>query len=80
MKRRKPLNKYIRRSLKQYFADLDGSNPTDLHKRLVEELERELFNYAVQHTEGNRTHAAAMLGISRSTLQRKLAYYNIDQS
>ncbi len=78
MKRRKPLGRYIRRSLKQYFADLDGANATNLHQILTEELEQELFTYAMRHVKGNRTHAAAMLGISRSTLQRKLAYYEIE--
>ncbi|WP_295368562.1 helix-turn-helix domain-containing protein [Thiolapillus sp.] len=31
----------------------------------------------MEHTNGNQTRAAAVLGISRSTLRKKLALYDI---
>ncbi|MBH0111940.1 DNA-binding protein [Novosphingobium sp. YJ-S2-02] len=40
--------------------------------RRVEEVERELVLQTLEHCEGNRTSAAAMLGISVRTMRNKL--------
>lgn len=76
-KKTKPLSRYIRRSLKQYFDDLNGTDPSDLHDQMTQELERHLFDYVLRHTEGNRSRAASILGISRSTLRKKLTQYGL---
>lgn len=41
----------------------------------IEEMERRLIGQALNETEGNRTHAAKILGISVRTLRNKLAEY-----
>jgi len=41
----------------------------------IEEMERRLIGQALNETEGNRTHAARILGISVRTLRNKLAEY-----
>ena len=76
-KRPKPLSRYIRRSLKQYFEDLNGAEPSDLYDQMTQEMERHLFDYVMKHTGGNRSHAAAILGMSRSTLRKKLTLYEL---
>jgi transcriptional regulator with PAS, ATPase and Fis domain len=43
----------------------------------LEDLERELIKRTLEHTGGNRTHSAALLGIGVRTLQRKIAAYGI---
>jgi transcriptional regulator with GAF, ATPase, and Fis domain len=45
---------------------------------LVEDVERQEILRALQASEGNKTRAASMLGISRFTLQRKLDKYGMD--
>lgn len=45
---------------------------------ILEELERWAVSTAMQQTQGNISHAAKQLGISRSTLYRKLKQYNIE--
>ena len=45
---------------------------------LVESIERDLVEKALKKTEGNRSHAARMLGISRRGLLNKIARYSID--
>ena len=51
------------------FASNDSS--LDLRSAL-EALERQLIERAMQRAEGNRTEAAAMLGLNRTTLMEKL--------
>jgi transcriptional regulator with GAF, ATPase, and Fis domain len=54
-------------------------SPDDLAlKRRVERLERTLVREAVQRAEGNLTHAARMLGLSRFGLQKKMRRYDLD--
>ncbi|MDR1921242.1 MAG: sigma-54 dependent transcriptional regulator [Candidatus Adiutrix sp.] len=43
----------------------------------IEEMERRLIGQALNETEGNRTHAARILGISVRTLRNKLAEYRV---
>jgi DNA-binding NtrC family response regulator len=43
----------------------------------LEEMERELIERTLEHTGGNRTHSAALLGIGVRTLQRKIRSYGI---
>ena len=45
---------------------------------LVESIERELVEKALKKTEGNRSWAARLLGISRRGLLNKIARYSID--
>jgi Fis family transcriptional regulator len=68
----------VREALDNYFAHLDGHTPTDLYEMVLAEVEKPLFSCVLQHMGGNQTRAAQALGISRSTLRKKLARYQID--
>lgn len=53
-----------------------GSAPTESFAgRTVADMERMLIIDTLQHTAGNRTHAATILGISIRTLRNKLRQY-----
>jgi len=52
-----------------------GAIPSGL---TMEQLERLAITKTLQECGGNRTHAAARLGISVRTLQRKLRQYEMD--
>ncbi len=43
----------------------------------LEQMERALIRRTLEHTGGNRTHSAALLGIGVRTLQRKMQAYDI---
>jgi DNA-binding NtrC family response regulator len=45
----------------------------------IHDAERKLIEQALEKCNGNRTQAAAMLGISRRTLQRKLSAFFSDE-
>ncbi len=44
----------------------------------LQELEKRAIKHALQHTHGDRTTAAQLLGIGRTTLYRKLKEYALD--
>ena len=53
-----------------------GRMAAGLVGRTVAEVERDLILHTLQHTLGNRTHAATILGISIRTLRNKLKAYS----
>jgi Fis family transcriptional regulator len=73
-----PLSDCVSTALENYFAQLDGHGTQDLYRLVIEEVERPLFASVMQHMGGNQTRAAELLGISRSTLRKKLAHYGIE--
>ena len=68
----------VRRSLNRYFRDLDGETPHAIYDMVIASVEKPMLEVVMKQSQGNQTIAAEMLGISRSTLRRKLAQYNID--
>ncbi|WP_373509649.1 nitrogen regulation protein NR(I) [Thiocapsa sp.] len=49
----------------------------DLHRKLLERLERPLLQAVLRHTGGNQLRAAAVLGINRNTLRKKISELGI---
>ncbi len=75
-----PLRKLVKESIEQYFNRLDGEQPSGLYNFVLEETEAPLLEVVLEHTEGNLSKAAILLGISRNTLRKKLQQYNIGDS
>ena len=75
---RPPLREHVANSVRRYLRDLDGCDTTDLYEIALRELEIPLFVEVLDHCEGNQSRAAAMLGIHRATLRKKLRDYRID--
>ena len=70
----------VRRALNRYFRDLDGENPHAIYDMVLCCVEKPMLEVVMKQAAGNQTVAAEMLGISRSTLRRKLAQYHLDPS
>jgi len=68
----------VRDALESYFEQLDGHQAANLYQMVMQEMERPLLQTVMEHTGGNQTRAAALLGLSRSTLRKKLAQYEIN--
>ena len=67
----------VRRSLNDYFRDLDGESPHAIYEMVIASVERPMLEVVMLQSQGNQTIAAAMLGMSRSTLRRKLIEHNL---
>lgn len=72
-----PLEQSVRDSLERYFADLGESQPRDVLAMVINYVERPVLQIALEKTNGNQSKAAEMLGITRSTLRKKLQAHNI---
>ncbi len=75
---RAPLRKCVQDALTDYFQHMDGHNVSDLYQMVISEVEPPLLEIVMRETGGNQSKAAIMLGISRSTLRKKLAIYGLD--
>ena len=62
----------IRGTLEQYFEDLRGAEPHDLHEMIVRAVEKPMLDVVMARADGNQSRAAEWLGINRNTLRRKL--------
>ena len=68
----------VREALDNYFDHLDGHHPSDVYDMVIAEVERPLLACVLEKVGGNQSRAAQVLGISRSTLRKKLSHYQID--
>ncbi|MEQ6890116.1 DNA-binding transcriptional regulator Fis [Halomonas sp. CS7] len=73
----RPLREAVEASLARYFDHLDGSSVTDLYAMVMAEVEAPLLASVLEHTQGNQTRAAEMLGLNRGTLRKKLKQYGL---
>jgi Fis family transcriptional regulator len=74
---RVPLREHVANSVRRYIGDLNGSGTDNLYEIALRELEIPLFVEVLEHCDGNQSRAAAMLGIHRATLRKKLRDYGI---
>lgn len=72
-----PLRECVRDALESYFRQLGGHDSNNLYEMVMSEVEEPLLRTVLRHAGGNQTKAARILGMSRSTLRKKLARYQI---
>ena len=68
----------IRQAMEQYFRDLDGETPSAVYDMVIAKVEKPLLEVVLDHTQGNQTRAAELLGLNRNTLRKKMKLYSID--
>ena len=71
------LRQSVEQSLTQYFNELDGQQPSELYDLFMQQVEAPLFECVMQHTQDNQSKAAALLGLNRGTLRKKLKQYDL---
>ena len=70
--------RHVRKTLKEYFKDLDGEDPCcGMYAMVINCVEKPLLEMVLEQVGGNQTRAAEMLGINRNTLRKKMQQHGI---
>jgi DNA-binding NtrC family response regulator len=64
----------------ELLAAVRRGEAIDVHARVIETVERELFARAIQQAEGNQAKAARWLGVSRITMKAKLVQFGLHRA
>ncbi|HKT27142.1 helix-turn-helix domain-containing protein [Dyella sp.] len=72
------LSECVSRTVRRYLADI-GDTPCDegLHALVIREVEGPLLREVLAFHDGNQSRAAAVLGINRATLRKKLSQHGL---
>jgi two-component system nitrogen regulation response regulator GlnG len=63
----------VEQHLRDYFAAHERDLPASgLYGRVIQEIERPLLALALDECRGNQLRAAALLGLNRNTLRKKI--------
>jgi two-component system, NtrC family, nitrogen regulation response regulator GlnG len=70
---REPLAQAVERHIRQFLAaERDGMPIRDFYDQVIAEVERPLIQMTLASTRGNQIKAAAVLGLNRNTLRKKI--------
>ena len=73
----KTLSEQVKKSMNKYFKALGDVEPANVYEMVMSEVEPELLMSVMQFTKSNKSKAAAILGLNRATLRKKLHQYQI---
>ena len=74
---RQAIEESVRASLEKYLSDLDGEPATNVYEMMMRTVEKPLLEVVMRHTANNQSQAAAILGINRNTLRKKLGDHGL---
>jgi Fis family transcriptional regulator, factor for inversion stimulation protein len=67
----------VRTSLEKFLKDLDGESVTNVYDMVLKTVERPVLEVVMRHVGANQSQAAAILGINRNTLRKKLGEHGL---
>ncbi|MDT4332314.1 helix-turn-helix domain-containing protein [Methylomonas sp. MED-D] len=71
------LSDHVRHCVEDYFSHLNGHDSSGLYHLVLAEVEKPLLETTLKYCDFNQSKAAVILGLSRSTLRKKLDHYGI---
>jgi Fis family transcriptional regulator, factor for inversion stimulation protein len=71
------LSSSVKQTVTNYLAQLDGHDPVQVYDMVLAEVEKPLLEVVLEYTRHNQSKAAKVLGVSRSTLRKKLEQYGL---
>lgn len=72
-----PLSVHVKQTVSRYLEQLNGHDVVDLYAMVMGEVEKPLLQAALEHSGHNQSKAAKALGLSRSTLRKKMDLYGL---
>lgn len=72
-----PLQRSVATALDDYFKTLDGEPTAGLYELVMAEVERPLLEIVMAQVDHNQSRAAALLGLNRGTLRKKLTQHGL---
>ncbi len=73
----KTLSEQVKKAMNKYFKALGDVAPANVYEMVMSEVEPELLMSVMRFTKNNQSKAAAILGLNRATLRKKLHQYQI---
>ncbi len=70
---------FTRDSVRRYLESLNGHKANQLYDLVIEETERGMILEVLKWCRGNRSNAADILGITRTTLRNKMRKLKISE-
>ena len=67
----------VSKSMRKFFRELDGENPTDIYSMVLKEVELPLLEIVMKECKDNQSKASKILGINRGTLRTKLKEHKL---
>lgn len=64
-------------AMRNYFANLDGQDVTNVHQMVLTEVEAPMLEAVMRYCRDNQTKASRVLGLNRGTLRKKLKQYGL---
>lgn len=72
-----PLSAQVKETIDHYFSQLNGHDTSGLHAMVMNEVEKPLMEATLNYCGQNQTKASKILGLSRSTLRKKIEFYGL---
>ena len=72
-----PLFRQVNDAIECYFSNLNGETVSGLYEMVINEVEKGLLQAVMNKSDSNQSEAARILGISRTTLRKKMDLYDI---
>lgn len=71
------LREQVAKAVRRYLHDRGDCEADHLYQLVLDEVEAGLLAETMKHCEGNQSRAAALLGINRATLRKKLETHGL---
>ena len=70
----------VREKIRALLDRLDGYPIKNLYDEMIGHVERPLIELVLERTAGNQIKAAAMLGLNRNTLRKKMLEHGLGEN
>lgn len=72
-----PLSVHVTKTVEHYFSKLNGHDTCGLYAMVISEVEKPLILATLNYCGHNQSKASKILGLSRSTLRKKIELYDL---